>query len=133
MVITSAKLLNKSIFKFKGIDSIKVTMDISIADVFLLNFVCAIKDSTGPSNMFIEELIAANNTLKKNNTISICPPGIALNIVGIVINNSGGPDAGSNPKANTAGIITKEANNAAMVSSIAVLTADLGISKSFLM
>ena len=74
---------------------------------------------------------AANIILKKNNIDSICPAGIDLKIVGSVINNNGGPDIGSKPNANTAGIITNEANNADIVSNIAVLIAALGISISF--
>ena len=53
-----------------------------------------------------------------------------LNTFGRVINNRLGPDVGSRLKANTAGIITKAASSAAMVSKNAVLREEDTISKS---
>ena len=50
--------------------------------------------SIGVSKRLIREVIAANKTAAKNTTIKNGPPGICLNTSGIVINISGGPEAG---------------------------------------
>ena len=84
--------------------------------------------STGPSNIFTEDEIAANITLRKNNVLSKAPKFIPWNIFGKVINNKDGPDEGFNPYAKTAGIIIKDAKRAAKVSNMAVCIADDGIS-----
>lgn len=117
--------------KLNGIAIIKLIKAIIKAVFFRLLFNCVIKDSTDPSNIFTAELKAAKIMLKKKKIASILPAGIFSKIVGTVTNNNYGPAAGSNPKANAAGIITKAANNAAAESNIAVVNAILGISNSF--
>ena len=77
----------------------------------------------GTSNKFIREVIDANKTDIKNITPNNLPNGINLNTDGIVINKSGGPDAGSRLNAKTAGIITSPAKNAPNVSNITVFFA----------
>ena len=71
----------------------------------------------------LREVIEANKTDTKNIIPKSLPNGINLNTDGIVINNSGGPDAGSKLNAKTAGIITNPAKNAPKVSNITVFFA----------
>ena len=55
-------------------------------------------------------MIPANATERKNKTANSLPIGIRLKIPGIVMNMRGGPDFGSIPNANTAGIIANAGN-----------------------
>ena len=94
--------------------------------LFSLNLVC--HDSLTASNIFIRLVIPAKTTDMKNSTANMRPKGICLNMPGSVMNISGGPELGSMPKANTAGIMARAASMAAMVSNTAVLTDALGMS-----
>src|SRR5690606_8282145 len=80
--------------------------------------------SIGVSNKFTSDVIPAKNTATKKIIANSDPPGICLNISGIVININGGPAPGSIPNANTAGNITKEAIIAAIVSNTAIYFAE---------
>ena len=70
--------------------------------------------------MLIRDVIPANTTDRKKITEKTCPMGIWEKIFGIVINIKAGPEPGSMPKANTAGIIARAERRAAMVSNTAV-------------
>lgn len=130
IVIKSAKLLNLFVSIASGIARIKHII-VTIKDAFFLdNLDEDIIASTGPSSIFIDEDIAAKITLKKNKELIRFPWDMELNTFGRVINNRLGPDVGSRLKANTAGIITKAASSAAMVSKNAVLREEDTISKS---
>ncbi|SCI89607.1 Uncharacterised protein [uncultured Flavonifractor sp.] len=85
------------------------------------------------SSMFIKEVIPAKNTDTKNSRAKSCPPGISWNTLGRVTNMREGPEAGSMPKANTAGMMAKPASRAAMVSSRAVTTEWWIMSSDFFM
>ena len=86
--------------------------------------------SIGTSNKHTSVVIDAQINDIKNNIANTQPKGINLNTDGNVINNSGGPDAGSRPNANTEGIITSAAVNAAIVSNNTVFLAPSIISIS---
>ena len=72
--------------------------------------------SIGVSSRFTSEVsIAAKNIIA-----NIMPPVISRKIIGSVMNMSGGPEAGSRPNANTAGMTTIAASMAASVSKTAM-------------
>ena len=95
------------------------------------SFRCVVTASAHTSNILMRLVIPAKITERKNSTAMKRPPGICANTLGSVMRMSGGPDAGSMPKANTAGRMAKPASRAAQVSSSAVCMAARGIS-SFL-
>ena len=119
---------------FSGSMNIPITRD-TIASKKITAFLdilnLVIIDSPTTSNMFCNELTAANTTDIKNSIASTCPNGICLNTAGIVINIRDGPAPAGYPNAYDAGITTKAAIIAANVSKIPVCKAPFTIS-SFL-
>ncbi len=79
------------------------------------------KDSATASNIFCRELIPANIIAIYKMIANTCPKGMSCKIVGNVTNNNPGPDATSRSYEKHAGMITKAATMAAIVSNIAVL------------
>ena len=76
--------------------------------------------SIGVSSRFTSEVAAAKSIAAKKIIANIMPPVISRKIIGSVMNMSGGPEAGSSPKANTAGMTTIAASIAASVSNTAM-------------
>src|SRR5690606_12418067 len=66
----------------------------------------AMKNATAGSIRLIAEVHAAKVSSTKNRTATITPPGICPNASGSDWNTRPGPEAGSNPFANTIGKIT---------------------------
>ena len=84
--------------------------------------------ATGTSSKEIADVKAAIVSSKKNKAPTKFPAGIDPNTAGKVINISGGPASGANPKAKTAGIIINPANIAILKSAIDINTAEFGMS-----
>ena len=70
----------------------------------------------------------AKATDTKKNTANRLPMGISRKMPGRVMNSRDGPEVGSTPKANTAGIMASADSMAAMVSNRAVRREAAGIS-----
>ena len=87
--------------------------------------------SMGGSNKFTKLVSAAHATAKKNKKQNRPPNGISANTWGNVMKSSGGPESGSTPSANTAGITTMAESTAASVENSTTFLADDTTSTSF--
>ena len=92
---------------------------------FRENFSRCWRASTGVSKRLTMEVRPAKRMAMKNTTAKSRPPDMDWKMAGMVMKRSGGPEAGSKPKAKTAGMTTREARMAAVVSNTAMFLAQL--------
>ena len=98
-------------------------MDIIIHMAFrLLILNSSVRKETPTSAIDTEEVRVAKRRAPKNTMATALPIGIREKIYGKVSYTSEGPDAGSTPKAKTAGIMAQPAKIAMTMSIMVVLT-----------
>src|SRR5690625_5132600 len=88
----------------------KTTPKTIVTDVRLY-FPLAVNADTIISYKLNDDVKTANKNKIKNKAKNNDPSGSSPNAAGNVINNKGGPSAGSKPSANTTGNIARPANN----------------------